>query len=141
VFEEFSKIVSWDGTTPRRLATSEMLRNLIRSIPSEYICEGIEDPLNPAYNGFILRNGSRIYIDGPFLEYATAECFSVREVGPIEVVAGEMLAAAAAGYFKKTGRTLKIYKMIPDEEGNVAGYHENYGLRQDRCFNLFGPNF
>lgn len=143
IVHEESEIPSTHRKLLGKPATNETLEELVRCIPSKYLL--VDDPLNPAYNGFILKNGGRLYIDGPFIEYATPECFSAKGISIYEEVGNRILMETAEIYSSKTGRALNIYKMIPDVEGKieeeVPGYHENYGLRQDCYFNLFLPNF
>lgn len=144
MFEEFPKILSPNGIGPlQKPATHDTLANLVRCLPSEYLL--VDDPLNPAYNGFIVKNGGRLYIDAPFLEYATPECASVKDVTIYEEAGNYIVNAATTAYLEETGRTLRVYKMISDVEGEpqgeIPGYHENYGLPPDLYFNLFRLNF
>lgn len=136
VYEEF-EILSPIGEPLQRPATYETLVDLLRCIPPD-----VGDPLK--FNGFI-NNGGRLYINKPFLEYATPECTFAKDVVKYEEAGNYILNTATNVYTSKRGRTLKIYKMIPDVQGKIEeeipGYHENYGLRQDRYFNLFLPNF
>src|SRR5260370_34815109 len=65
----------WTSTdaSRRQLLPPEDLQQIILSVPEKYLLHK-GAPLNPWANGFILRNGGRLYIDGQFLEYATPEC-------------------------------------------------------------------
>lgn len=136
VYEE-SKLLNSIGKPLLRPVTYETLVNLLRCIPPE-----IGDPLNN--NGFI-SNGGRIYVDTPFVEYTTPECLSLRDLILYEKIGDHILNSAAKSFLDQTGRKLDILKMIRSQERNsgeeVPGYHENYGLRQDRYFKIFMQNF
>lgn len=107
-----------------------------------FITPKFGDPLR--FNGFI-NNGGRIYIDGPFIEYSTPECASVKQLVTYEEAGMKILEMATEKYFEATGNHVKIFKIIPqstrESQAKIPGYHENYGLPKDLYFNIFMKNF
>lgn len=94
---------------------------------SDYLGIHAMNATNLRYAGEFFENGSRIYVDGGALEYATPGC-----LGPRQAVAADqagiliMQAVAGAsslphkGLYRLTGTTFN-----PDQKHVTAGYHEN----------------
>jgi proteasome accessory factor A len=82
----------------------------------------------------ILPNGARFYNDHGHPEYATPECFSVREAARHDK-AGEIVVARAADEFSRsTGRRARIFKNNTDFHGASYGTHESYLVPRELGF-------
>lgn len=91
-----------------------------------------DDVFEPAQSGGFLMNGSRLYVDavGSHLEYATAECRSLKELIANDR-AGQRLITSA---IKDLGLqdTVSVYNNSIDHfGGHTFGCHENYLVRAE----------
>ena len=74
----------------------------------------------------VLTNGARFYNDHGHPEYATPECFSLREL-VVHDKAGEMvLLKAGRALEAKLGKPVQVYKNNTDFHGSSYGTHESY---------------
>ncbi len=74
----------------------------------------------------LLPNGARFYNDHGHPEYATPECWSLRELG-LHDLAGELAVLAAARAFEdSSGNRVRLYKNNSDFHGASYGTHESY---------------
>lgn len=86
-----------------------------------------DEMFEPAFNGGFLINGSRLYIDvvGSHLEYATAECRTLRDVIAIDKAGREIIVRALDSL--GLSETVSIYNNSIDHfGGHTFGCHENY---------------
>jgi Pup-ligase protein len=137
----------WTPRPPRLsgLAEPARLRELVEIIPE--FDPGAD---NATPDEVLLTNGSRIYIDAPYLEHATAVQTSTgleaaRQTIAAEYAAERIIVAAIQEFENRTGTSLKVYKTLqpgPDVPLAVsAGYHENYGLTPAQYSSLFQASF
>ncbi len=106
---------------------------LIKSVVFSDRRFGIIDPAPREWdeepgNGGYLFNGARLYQDSGHLEYASAECRTLREIVEQENAAAAVLLDAVEG--QELNRRLFFIKNNTDHLGNTFGYHENYSLRR-----------
>ncbi len=84
---------------------------------------------NSRFHHNLLPNGSRLYIDGPHLEYSTPECISAKTLVAADM-AGEAIVDMAKSILNeklaRDGKELIVYKDNTDRSGNAYGCHENY---------------
>jgi 20S proteasome alpha/beta subunit len=74
----------------------------------------------------VLPNGARLYNDHGHPEYATPECWTLRELA-LHDAAGELVVGAAArAYEEKLGRRVRVFKNNTDGHGASYGTHESY---------------
>jgi hypothetical protein len=91
----------------------------------------------------VLPNGARFYNDHGHPEYATPECWSLKEL-VLHDLAGELAARRAAeAYSQRTGRRVRLYKNNTDFHGASYGAHESYlaprSLGFDRLYRAVTP--
>jgi proteasome accessory factor A len=94
-----------------------------------------DDVFEPAQSGGFLMNGARLYIDavGSHLEYATAECRSLRDLVANDRAGQRHIVRA----LKELGiqDNVSIYNNSVDHfGGHTFGCHENYLIRADDDF-------
>ncbi len=104
-----------------------------------------DDVFEPAESGGFLMNGARMYIDavGSHLEYATAECRSLKDMVANDRAGQRMIVRA----IKELGLedTISVYNNAVDHfGGHTFGCHENYLVKaENEVFNdslhLFYP--
>jgi hypothetical protein len=94
----------------------------------------------------VITNGSRIYIDPPYLEHATAVQAAAGLDAALVTIAAEFAAErviveAIRELANRREIRLLIFKTLKAPEDISlevsAGYHENYGLSRDHYFRLF----
>ena len=91
-----------------------------------------DDVFEPAASGGFLMNGARLYIDavGSHLEYATAECRSLRDLVANDRAGHRQIVRA----IKEMGLqdVVSVYNNSVDHfGGHTFGCHENYLVRAD----------
>lgn len=94
-----------------------------------------DDVFEPAQSGGFLMNGARLYIDavGSHLEYATAECRSLKDVVANDR-AGQRHIVRAINELGLAD-TVHVYNNSVDHfGGHTFGCHENYLMRADDDF-------
>jgi proteasome accessory factor A len=74
----------------------------------------------------VLPNGARFYSDHGHPEYATPECWSLRELMLHDLAGDAVALAAARRYQEATGRAVRVYKNNTDYHGASYGTHESY---------------
>jgi len=74
----------------------------------------------------ILPNGARFYNDHGHPEYATPECYSLRELALHDRFGEVVVLEAARAYSDECGRLISIYKNNTDFHGASYGTHESY---------------
>jgi hypothetical protein len=133
---EYTVFVTAAGETHR--ASRATLRELLRLVVSGEVVDGlIGMPVAwGSRDDFFLSNGSRLYIDEDFVEYATQECFNGYDARASELAGLEILRDACEVLFERTGQLVEI-RYVGSDGNNTAGYHENYGLLPEHYFRLF----
>lgn len=94
-----------------------------------------DDVFEPAQSGGFLMNGARLYIDavGSHLEYATAECRSLKDVVANDRAGQRHIVRAIKELDFQDG--VNIYNNSVDHfGGHTFGCHENYLMRADDDF-------
>lgn len=81
--------------------------------------------------GVFLPNGSRLYIDGPHLEYSISECRNPYEAVCQEKAMERILSEVILELQDVCGRELYLFKNNTDFKGNSYGCHENFLLKKD----------
>lgn len=82
----------------------------------------------------VLPNGARLYNDHGHPEYATPECFTLKELA-LHDKAGEIaVLRAAAAYAETSGREVRVYKNNTDFHGASYGTHESYLVPRELGF-------
>ena len=94
-----------------------------------------DDVFEPAYSGGFLMNGARLYIDavGSHLEYATAECRSLKDLVANDRAGQRQIVRA----INELGLddVVSVYNNSVDHfGGHTFGCHENYLVRNDDEF-------
>ena len=79
-------------------------------------------------NGGHLFNGARLYLDSGHIEYASAECRTLRDIIEQENAAAAVLLDTVES--QEMNRKLFFIKNNTDHLGNTFGYHENYSIRR-----------
>lgn len=94
-----------------------------------------DDVFEPARNGGFLLNGGRLYVDavGSHLEYATAECRSLRDLVANDR-AGQRLIVRAVREMGLEGSVEFFNNSVDHFGGHTFGCHENYLVRADDDF-------
>ena len=77
-------------------------------------------------NGGHLFNGARLYLDSGHIEYASAECRTLRDIIEQENAAAAVLLDTVES--QEMNRKLFFIKNNTDHLGNTFGYHENYSI-------------
>lgn len=94
-----------------------------------------DDVFEPARSGGFLLNGGRLYVDavGSHLEYATAECMSLRDLVANDRAGQRIIVRALRelGFNQK----VKVFNNSVDHfGGHTFGCHENYLVRMEDDF-------
>lgn len=94
-----------------------------------------DDVFEPARNGGFLLNGGRMYVDavGSHLEYATAECRSLKDLIANDR-AGQRLIVRAVREMGLDGDVQFYNNSVDHFGGHTFGCHENYLVRSDDDF-------
>jgi len=91
----------------------------------------------------ILPNGARFYNDHGHPEYATPECWSLKELELHDTAGQFVLLRAARVLADATGSTVSVYKNNTDFHGSSYGTHESYLVPRevgfDRLFAAVTP--
>ncbi len=74
----------------------------------------------------ILPNGARFYNDHGHPEYATPECWGLRELAWRDREGDRVALRAAQAFAKSSGRVVTLYKNNTDFHGASYGAHESY---------------
>ncbi len=82
----------------------------------------------------VLSNGARFYNDHGHPEYATPECWTLRELVAHDRFGEDIVVLAAASFAEHTGRTVRIYKNNSDFKGASFGTHESFLFPRDIPF-------
>ena len=104
---------------------------LIKSILFQDRRFGLIDPAPREWdeepgNGGHLFNGARLYLDSGHIEYASAECRTLRDLIEQENAAAAVLLDTVES--QELNRKLFFIKNNTDHLGNTFGYHENYSI-------------
>src|SRR2546421_11330108 len=94
-----------------------------------------DDVFEPAHCGGFLLNGARLYIDavGSHLEYATAECRSLKDLVANDRAGQRQIVRAIREL--DLGDEVDVYNNSVDHfGGHTFGCHENYLIRADDDF-------
>lgn len=94
-----------------------------------------DDVFEPAQSGGFLMNGARLYIDavGSHLEYATAECLSLKDLVANDRAGQRQIVRALKDL--SLDDSISIYNNSVDHfGGHTFGCHENYLVRADDEF-------
>jgi proteasome accessory factor A len=94
-----------------------------------------DDVFEPAASGGFLMNGARLYIDavGSHLEYATAECSSLKDLVANDRAGQRQIVRAIDEMGLSDG--IDVYNNSVDHfGGHTFGCHENYLVRADDDF-------
>jgi len=97
--------------------------------------------LFPSHHSF-LPNGARLYIDGPHIEYSTAECLSAKTLVAADKAGEAILNLARIVINKRLAQDneeIIIYKDSSDRKGNSYGCHENYLVSRDAFDRIMNP--
>lgn len=84
----------------------------------------------------VLTNGARFYNDHGHPEYATPECWTLRELAAHDRFGEDVATLAAKAFTEKTGRAVRIYKNNSDFKGASFGTHESYLFPRDIPFEM-----
>jgi len=90
----------------------------------------------------LLPNGSRLYLDGPHIEYSTPECLSAKTLVAADKAGEAILNLARMGINKELaeeGEEIIIYKDTSDRKGHSYGCHENYLLSREAFDRITDP--
>lgn len=90
--------------------------------------------------GIFLPNGSRLYLDGPHLEYSISECRDPYEVVCQEKAMERILAEVILELQEVCGRKIFLFKNNTDFQGNSYACHSNYLLRPEFFNRLYKEN-
>lgn len=135
---EYSVLISDPVTNSKALAPISMLCDLVHFIGSgefENDLYGLPTAENAA--DYFMSNGSRIYIDGNFIEYCTPECLDGLEARTQELWGLKILRDACEKWGERAGQYM--YCDYVEQSGSqIAGHHENYGLILEQYYRLFG---
>lgn len=74
----------------------------------------------------VLGNGARFYNDHGHPEYATPECWSLKELALHDAAGERVTLSAARTYAAEIGKSVKVYKNNTDFHGASYGTHESY---------------
>ena len=74
----------------------------------------------------VLVNGARLYNDHGHPEYATPECWSLRELVLHDFAGDRTMLLAARAFEVQTGRSARLFKNNTDFHGASYGTHESY---------------
>ena len=74
----------------------------------------------------VLVNGARLYNDHGHPEYATPECWSLRELALHDMAGDRTMLLAASAFEVQTGRSARLFKNNTDFHGASYGTHESY---------------
>lgn len=133
---EFGTLVS-----DPNLGTPEQIVELVKDYLFEDVRLGVidqiarDDVFEPARSGGFLINGARLYIDavGSHLEYATAECRSLKDMIANDRAGQRQIVRALRELGISDG--VSIYNNSIDHfGGHTFGCHENYQMRADEQF-------
>src|SRR5690242_20277522 len=91
-----------------------------------------DDVFEPSYSGGFMINGSRLYIDavGSHLEYATAECRSIKDLIANDR-AGQRIIVRAINELGLSEEVSIYNNSIDHFGGHTFGCHENYLVQMD----------
>jgi hypothetical protein len=93
-------------------------------------------PSPGAVGDYFLSNGSRIYVDQDYLEYATPECWSGVEARAAELAGLMIIHDACTNWSAQTGIVARC--LYAESRGtNAAAHQENYGIPRNEYFHLF----
>lgn len=82
----------------------------------------------------VLTNGARFYNDHGHPEYATPECFSLRELMLHDLAGERLVLQAARAFADRIERDVRVYKNNTDYHGASYGTHESFLVPRTHSF-------
>jgi proteasome accessory factor A len=131
---EYGCLTSGEAAQPNGDAWPVRVKNhLFRKMRAGALDLHYRDYEEPPGNGGFLLNGGRVYLDMGHIEYASPECWQLRDIVAYDI-AGDQLLQSALESLGADGAVSFIKNNVDHHTGATFGCHENYLMKREAQF-------